>query len=350
MPVYSASSLDEVFVQAMTSLLVAPNTTGVWSSTGSILARHTTCNFTQNNPVAPTQYKTGNRSNPISIAGRKSGAFSFSAPLIPNGAAGVAPDLAPILNAIFGAPGTVVATTSVTYNFLDSGFLPFLLARFNLSGGTTPTHQFAGGCIPQRCSITMGGDYLMLSVDGKAVFASDSTQFASYTGNDLPAAFGLTAYPVAPTTGAPVTVSGLPINGFGGVATFDGNIQAEMRGAPVFTINTGLDFAEDGFTNAYPFAVIGGKRSVSLGSLKFIDDDGTALKNLKTKAFTKTPINISLQINDVAGSIVTINLGQVQLAAYQIVESGPAFDINFGDSMAHASSPILTNDATVVFT
>ena len=108
----------------------------------------------------------------------------------------------------------------------------------------------------------MGGDYLMLSVDGKCVFVSDSTQFPSYTGNDLPAAFGLTSYLTQPTSGAPLTVAGLPINGFGGIATFDGNVQAEMRGAPVLTINTGLDFAEDGFTNAYPFAVIGGGRQI----------------------------------------------------------------------------------------
>jgi hypothetical protein len=77
----------------------------------------------------------------------------------------------------------------------------------------------------------------------------NSTQFASYTGNDAIAALGLTTFPAEP--GSPTT-NGNPINGFGGIATFDGNVQADLRGTNSITINSGLDFAEDAFQDANP--------------------------------------------------------------------------------------------------
>ena len=353
MAVYSASALDAVYVQAQAANTprTIPNAAGTWTSAGSILARHESLQLTSNRAVADRPDKTGTKSRLVGITARTSGSFTYTGPLVPNGAAGTAPDLDPILQSLFGQPATIVAATSATYNFLDSGFIPISFFRYNKSGGSSPTNFYAGGCLVQRLTLHLGGDYLMMTVEGKCVVVGDSAQFASYTGNDAIAKLGLTTFPAQPVGGAPNTVSGTPINGFGGTATFDGQSMAELRGATNITFNSGLDFVEDAFQDGYPFAIVSGRRSVTIGSLRFIDSDTSALNNLKTKAFTKSAINISIAVNNTAGSIVTINLNALQLQNYNLVENGPAFDIVYnGESPAHATAVANTNDATLVFT
>jgi hypothetical protein len=128
-------------------------------------------------------------------------------------------------------------------------------------------------------------------------------------------------------------------------------VQADLRGTPSIVISTGLDFAEDGFADGYPFAITGGRRQASSSTLRFADNDGTALNNLKVKAGTKAPINISLQLNTgVAGSTVTINFKNVQLGSQSLVENGNLFDIQFGDSLAHATSAAVVDDCNIAFT
>lgn len=336
MAVYSASALDAVYIQSQTAN--TPRT--IANLTGAQLTRHQSCSFVQGRPVTVAPYKTGTRSSLVGIAGRTAASFNWSGPLIPNGVTLTAPDTDLFFKSAFG-----LAISSGVYAFGDTSYFPYALARFNKSGGSSPTNQICGGCITQSLTITGGGEHLMLSVAGKAVAVCDSTQFSSYTGYDAVSKFTLGAFPSEPSA----AVNGSLINGFGGTATFDGNAMAGLRGTWSITINSGLDFAEDGYADGYPFAIVGGKRSVSLSSLHFIDDDTAALNNLKTKAFTKSAIDITIVVNNVAGSILTLALKSVQLSPYQIVENGNAFDINFGDSMAHGSALASINDVTATF-
>jgi hypothetical protein len=336
MAVYSASALDAVYIQGQT--VNTPRT--IANLTGAKTTRHQSCTFTENRPVTQTPFKTGTRSNLVGIAGRTSATFSWTGPLIPNGVTLTDPDTGMFFKSAFG-----VAIATGVYALNDTGYYPFALARFNKSGGSSPTNQICGGCLTQRLTITGGGEHLMMTVEGRAVAVCDSTQFASYTGNDAVSKFTLGAFPSEPTP----SIAGTPINGFGGTATFDSNSMAGLRGTWSITINTGLDFADDGFSDGYPFAIVGGKRSVSLSNFHFIDDDSTALNNVKTKAFTKSAIDVSIAVNNVVGSTVTIAMKSVQLNAYQIVENGNAFDVNFGDSMAHATAAATIDDCTITF-
>jgi hypothetical protein len=342
MPVYSASRLDKVFVQAQaaSTLRTIPNAAGVWTNTGAKLTRHSAFSATQNRPVAEPTYKTGTRSNLVGIVGRTSASWSWSGPLIPNGVAATPPDLDAILQSAFGA-----APSGATYTFNDTGVIPISFFRYNKSGGSSPTHFYVGGAIVQRLTINFGGEHLMMTAEGRAMVVGSSAVFSQYTGNDLPAAMALTTYPAEPAT----AVNGGLINGFGGSATFDGNVQADLRGTWSLTINTGLDLLDDGYPDGYPFAVVGGKRTVSLSNLHFADNDQSALNNLKTKAFTKSAIDISIVTNVTAGSILTSTIKQVQLSADQLVENGNAFDIQFGDSNAHASAIGSINDLQLAF-
>ena len=169
--VYSSSWLDQVLLQLQTtsgaSLRVLPNTGGTWVNTTAVLARHQALTMTQNKPVVPTPYKTGDRSTLIGAPGRRSGSFSVTLPIVPNGVAGTAPDIDPIFQAAFGGAGTVVSSTSVTYKCVDQGFLPLAILRYNMSGGSSPTNFMAGGAVVQRLTINMGGEYLTVTATSR---------------------------------------------------------------------------------------------------------------------------------------------------------------------------------------
>src|SRR5215471_7953195 len=153
--VYSSSPLDRVFaqVQASSAPRTLPNTSGTWNSAGAKLCRHTNLSLTANRPVAEMPYKTGTRSTMIGVTARTSGSFSYSGPLIPAGVAGTAPDLDPFFQGAFGQ-----APASGVYTFLDSGFIPVAMFRYNKSGGVNPTNWYAGGGIVQRLTINLGGE------------------------------------------------------------------------------------------------------------------------------------------------------------------------------------------------
>jgi hypothetical protein len=301
--------------------------------------------------VLEPPYKTGTQDSIAGIRGPQSGSFTFEAPLIPNGTAGTVPDLDPILQSFFGQAAAIVASTSATYSFVNPmAYLPFALFRFNKNGSANATHQYAGGCIPTRLVLNFGGPYSTMTADGKCVYVGLSDQFTGYTGNYATAAFGLTAYPVCPSSGAPLAVNGSAITGRTGTGTFDGNVMAELRGSLSITLNTGFDLAEDLTFDQFPNYPIGGRHTVSIGTLRFVDSDGVTLANLKTKAATKSPINISIAVNNVAGSTVTATLKNVTLAPAQIVENGAYFDLNLGESLAHATTYNVVDSFSLAFT
>jgi hypothetical protein len=109
-------------------------------------------------------YKTGTRSTMIGVTARTSGPFSYSGPLIPAGVAGTAPDLDPFFQGAFGQPAA-----SGVYTFLDSGFIPVAMFRYNTSGGVNPTNWYAGGGIVQRLTINLSGEFLTITAEGKCV-------------------------------------------------------------------------------------------------------------------------------------------------------------------------------------
>jgi hypothetical protein len=339
--VISASQLDRIYALVMGAS--APRTLS--SITGAKLTRHQTATIGVQRPVTVTPYKTGDRSVLQGITSRTAASFSWSGPLIPNGTTLTAPDTDPFFQGVFGQ-----ASTSGVYSFVgaDQTFLPIALVRYIRSGGTAAnlSHQLVGGAAVSRMTITFGGEHLMMSVEGKAVAVFDNTQTALYTGNDVVPKFGFSAFPTEPSSPA---VYGNPINGFGGTATFDGTNMMELRGTFSITINTGLDILGDGYQDGYGFAIVGGKRMISLSRATFADDDGSALANLKAKCFSKSPINLTIVIGSLAGQTIQFALKNVQLNHYQIVENGPTFDCNFDEAPAHESTIGAVDDLAISF-
>ncbi len=325
------------------------NSSGTWTSTGVAKLRFNAFNLAQQNAVNTPTYKTGKRSPLLGVRGRQAGTFSLSKPFIPSGAAGTAPDDDPVLQACMGQAGTVVASTSVTYSLADAlNYLLFLLYN-KTPGASSPTNSYALGCVPQTIKFTGGGNFLDYEVSGVACGVGDSVNFSAYTGGDAVLKGGLTTYPAEPSS---VTQNGNVIAGFGGNVGFSigGSALAEVRGTVEITISSGVEAIADALSDAYTIGYVGGLRQVSLANITCIDSDGSVLNALKQAAFTKAAQTIAIVFGTVAGYIVTFNLANVQIGGGSWQEAGAALNIQFGESLAHATSSTVVDDLTLALT
>lgn len=349
MPNYSSNRLQTAYaqLQGVGNLRAINQSAGTWNNANTKKLRYTTFRATPENPVVDVNYKTGNSSQPIGIRGRSRATWSLELPIIPSGTAGTAPDQDPLFQHIFGQAATVVASTSVTYNLADA-VNPLAIFTYDKSGLSPATHQYVVGGCAQTARFTLNAAFLMMSLDGMAVYAPDSATFSSYIGPDAVVKGGLTTYPAEPTG---LSNIGSPITGFGGTVTIDGNSMGDLHGSAVIELSSGIEFAEDGILDAYPFASIRGLRRVTFASFQFLNDDTTALTNLKQKSYNKLPVNVSIALNAAgAGNIVTFNLNNVQLGQFGFADNGTFVDVVMGGNSAHASSTSVTDDFTIAFT
>ena len=220
MPQFTSPRFERVTIGPQATFGTVPNTGGTWTTTGAKVLRSAGtngCKLKAVAPLTPVPWKTGTRSTQPGILGRKSSTFALSnMPVVLSGAAGTAPDMDVLLQGVFGQAPVIVLSTSVTYNFLDTGFVPFCLARFQ-HGLTALTNQFAHGCTPEECTFTLNGSIFEMSVSGAAYWVLDSENFAS---EDTAGKGGLTSFPAELSS---PTITGTIQPGFLGVATFDTN-------------------------------------------------------------------------------------------------------------------------------
>jgi hypothetical protein len=327
---------------------VINNTTGVWTNTGTQKVRFNSFTLSANNAINSPTYKTGQRSRLLGVRGRQSGTFTLNKPFFPSGTAGTKPDDDPILQATFGATGTVVAATSVTYNLTDALNFLFMPTYNTTPGATSPTNSYLVGAIPQSVKFTGGGNFLDYEIQGTSVAVGDSVNFASYTGADLVAAGGLTTFPAAPT----VSTNGNVLTGFGGGAgfSFGGSSVAEVRGTCELSMNLNVEPIADALDDAYIVGFVGGQREISVSNITCIDSDSTVLNTLKAASFSKAATPVVFVFGNVAGSIITITLPDVQLGGVTWQESGAGLNIQFGQSSAAASTSALTDEMKIVLT
>lgn len=345
-----SSSRDRtLYAQIITGPRTIQNASGVWTNTGTSKVRFNTFGPSANNPVNSPQYKTGNRSRLQGLRGRQGGSWTLNKPFFPSGAAGTRPDDDTILESIFGATGTVVASTSVTYNLTDAlNFLGFF--DYNKTpGASSPTNRYVLGAIPQSVKFMGGGNFLDMEISGTSVGVADSVNFASYVGGpDAPLGGTLTTFPAEPT----VSTNGNVISGFGSGAGFSigGSPMAEVRGTVEISMAMGVEAIADALDDQYIIGFVGGLREISIANITCIDSDSTLLNSLKAASLTKAPQVLAFQFGNVAGSIVTINLGNVQIGNMSWEEAGAALNVKFGEAAASSTSSALTNELQVVLT
>lgn len=328
--------LRRVFIQGQTGgLRTINNTTGTWTNTGAKLVRipENGCRLTAEKPITPVPWLTGTRSPQPGISGRKGGTFEFNnLMLIPSGTAGTAPDLDPLLQSVFGQAGAVVAATSVTYSFLDTGLLPFAIFDF-IHGVSTATQQVAWGCVPQEITITLNGNIFECNVRGECGWVLQSQNFAN---EETVAKAGLTTYPAEP--GSPSTLGSI-IPGFGATVTMGGNSFESQVQALSLTIRTGLRLKRDAIADAYPIQILGGPRSIDM-SITLLDDDSANLNTIKNNAMANPPttFDTTITVGSTAGQKAQFALKSLQIPPGVFEDATDEVKVSFTNGMAHASA------------
>lgn len=347
---FSGAPLRRLYAQAQTSVATILNSTGTWNSATAKLIPHIRIAITRVAPLIEAEYKTGTGSILAGILGGKlCGKFSGEVDVMPSGAAGTAPQCAPILANLFGAPGTVIASTSVTYNTLDhtSGnqVPPLTLALFN-ENGSGNTVQFGYGGVIQNWTVSIGGNgSVRITFDGLFFYVLESDFWAS---EDTTGKGGLTAFPTEP--GSPALVGNI-IPSYAGSVTFGGTSIPEFRSATIKG-NTGRTLRMDG-VGAYPDTAFSqGRRRISLTSLKFADSDGAGLATVKNAARSKTVLDVVIGQGNVAGYTLGHTIKAVQFGGegQNYTENGESIDVDFPDAGAHASALANTNEYTLLLT
>jgi hypothetical protein len=337
---YSVTRNQRVYLQLETTFGTIPNSAGTATLSGSNCSRF--IKVTDLGLVAnyPRPDKTGTQSQVVGLLGRQSASWTLSQSLAGNGVPGSPPDCAPILQCLFGQAPTS-GGGSVTYALADANPIP----SFSLWDFRTPStlqQRVVLGAVVSEATFTLGQNVATWSASGTGVWALDSN---NYSTQGTVQQGGLSAFPVEPTT--PVT-NGNAAVGFTGVATFDGNVIAEMQTATV-RVRTGNSVVNDTFGSYYPVLAEGAMRSIGL-AFTIYDNDGTGIANIKTKANTQTPITVSLQIGTISGNIWTLTLKNVQVQPPAYDDSRNRFICSFPESLAHASSILVRDELALVLT
>lgn len=324
------------------------NTTGVWLNTGYKLVRIDASSMSgvRNAPYSRFPVLTGTRSEVAGIRGRKIASWSIrGVPVIPSGAAGTVPDTDHFFQNIFGAPATIVAATSATYNFIDTGYLPLTLLYMNHAFTTLTSFVYWGGGIT-RVKFNFNGLFMTMDLDGFAGWQLDNIGFSIA---DTLAKAGLTAFPLEPSS--PV-VAGSPIPGFGVgyTATLHSQTVELKTRVLSLTLETGLQPIQDVYGSPYAVQMVGDARRMSI-ELNTFDDDSAALNAIKVDCDTdNTTISAAIVAGATAGSIITFNLNNVQPNAFTMRDQGALINFELPASYAHATSPGAVDDSTIAFT
>lgn len=405
---YALSRLEHLYLQVETTFGQVPNSGGTASVAGANACRHVKATMDNRAALIERPDKTGVRSAPVGVLGRKSGAWSVDMSIAPNGVAGTAPDCDPLYQSVFGQAGTAVSgTASITAasnatpivvtatNTFANGDLVTITgvggntgangvwvigsvsgSGFTLlgsvgngvytSGGTASRVSYKYSLSDSIPSLSMWSFRTPSSLDQRVAFGSVCQEMTLQMGQDVASqsfsgeslwVLSSNQFSVADPTqkgglsafpsepGSPVTNGGI-IAGFTGRAVVNGNTIATIRTATT-RITTGNQLIKDTFGSYYPTGVQGDLRQVGV-TLSLYEDDSTGFQNMIQVAQDKTPIQVILQVGTVAGSILVVCLNNVQMQP-PTREEQLRYIANFPEAMAHETS-LTSKDEIVMWT
>jgi len=185
------------------------------------------------------------------------------------------------------------------------------------------------GAVVKDFSFEMGQDIAMIKAAGDCAYVLESDNFSS-----LLTAWkgGLSAMPTKPS--APV-YHGTQAIGFTGSITLDAQSIATLKSATI-KVSTGAQQVMDTFGSYISSGVEADTRTVSV-SFVLDDDDGSAIADLKQKAWAFTPVDMTFVCGTVAGNIWTWTLKSVQMANAKFNDGQRRVRVDFADSTAHGS-------------
>lgn len=328
---YSMSRLERLYLQEQAD----------FGTIGGAPASTDACRFIRmglNNETAVLMRpdKTGSRSQTVGIKGRAFARWNIEMSMHANGAAGTPPDCSPLLVGLFGktpkrtgAPANpgVTAATKVTYELGDD--IPFV-TLWSYRSPSTLEQRVAHSCVVSEATFNLGQDVATWSCNGEGVWVLGDKFFG---GADTYQKGGLGAFPAEP---ASQDYNGGIIAGFTGECKIAGTTIGVIRTATL-RVQTQNQLIKDTFGNYYPTGTEGGERNVTI-SFGIYDDDTADVEAIKEASYTKTPVDINMQVGTVPGNIWTFKLKNVQLGAFNMNDNQLRFAADFGDSRAFTST------------
>lgn len=318
-----------------------PNTSGTATVGNSNAVNHIDCVLSGSATLLRNKSKTGTLSQLRGAKGRMApGSWSLRSHMQGNGAAGVVPDIHPLLQATFGAKPTIVASTSVTYALADA-LAGFAIYKFISPSTETHSHQAVWGAMVESLEYEITGEYAEIVASGVSGPVIDRNLFASY---DTPTKGGLSAFPSEP--GSPV-YNGVPVIGFTGSASFVAlGASVDLLSMKVsIRRNVALQYAYGLFCPTVPS---NGERMVEVSGT-ILDDDGAAVTAFKALDLNKTVTDITLAMGTTAGNIWTTTCKNVQFSGIEYDEGSQLRAIRFS-GMANASSTTTRDELSLVIT
>jgi hypothetical protein len=282
--------------------------------------------------------KTGTLDRMPAQGGRRVGSVSVAMTAAGNGTAGTAPDCKNLITAAMGAAPTIVASTSVTWALGDA--LSYMAIWKFLTGLANATSKCAFNSLMQKMEAAFGSDEPTLTFSGESGWVIDNDQLADGT---TPAAAkgGLAAWPSQPAS--PV-VNGIAPPGFKVAATIDGTAYDNIISGKV-ALAVQRELKKIG-NSEFPTAGAPGDRVVTV-DWSMIDNDSAALRTLKQKAHSRTPINMSYTVGTLAGNRWVYTLTNVIVPKPTEGTNGTFRTVNFAGAIAYASAMGLKDQYTL---
>jgi hypothetical protein len=324
------SQLQRAYVQSEGTFGTVPNTTGT-----ATLANSDAIRINSGYRISPVRQrlirpdKFAGYAAPAPILGKRSSTWVLPTPICGGSAAGVAPDMGPLLTALFGATPTVVADTSVAYGLTFPTTIPSVtLWDFWQPSGAV--HHVARGCIVQRAQFRLTQEFGSVEFSGQNIWSVSSNGFA---GEETAAKGGLTAFPSEP--GSPAVVGDFCL-GFGSSCELDSVEYATS----VLDVTIDLDRRREIYLDNWAYyGVQAADNPIGVAvTVRLYDSDSSDFKALKNKAITGTAIDAVIVFGSAAGGAFRFSLRDIVLTEAGFEEGGNRRVCTLSGT-AHGTSP-----------
>lgn len=289
-----------------------------WTATAATLAtadgiQHISAELSADTNEVPSRVKTGSLGRLPGQRGRRNSRFNVVVPVRGSGTAGTLSDMDPILKAIFGASGTVVSLTSVTYGIAEAN-IGLTIGKFRDPAGTNVWNELLVGGLVDSWEINIGDEAeAELSVSGPSVDVIGKPEFGNLTTLEKR---GLVSFPTEPT--AP-TFLGIPALAFVGSVTLNGVGSFKLERARLYgTMSRTIRYS---FGSYYVDVPLNAQRTIGL-DFSLFEEDTAAQGALRYLGRTRGTFDAQIVIGENAGNIHTFNFNNLTIGSPTANQSG----------------------------
>jgi len=302
--------------------------------------KHVSCKIEPVNALIRSRAKTGSRSQLVGFAGRRGATFSLEVPLIGSGTKGTAPDIDPLIEAIFGAAGDDTPATSVAYAFADAVAGLAIFSFRDPADDNMYDRILAGGVVNNFTIAPNQDNTAALTVEGSGVYLVNHPNFANL---DTAGKCGLGSFPDEPST---PSYTGSEIPGFVGSATLSTGTYKISDWKITGALNRAMRAS---YGSWYPDVTSQGVREITL-DLDLFEENSAAMATLRHLVYSKDTFDVSLVIGEDAGNIWTFTCSNLQPPAEESDESQNEYVLRLAGCVMTATSAAAKDEFALTIT